>query len=125
MEFSILGPFEVSVDGEAIDLGKGKEKALLALLLLHAERVVPIDRLVDELWGERVPGSARKMVQIFVSQLRRQLPEGLLQTRAPGYGLVLGEHGLDLRRFEQMAAEGRDALRQGRVEEAAETLRGR
>ncbi len=124
MEFSILGPFEVSVDGEAIDLGKGKEKALLALLLLHAERVVPIDRLVDELWGERVPGSARKMVQIFVSQLRRQLPEGLLQTRAPGYGLVLGEHGLDLRRFEQMAAEGRDALRQGRVEEAAETLRG-
>jgi DNA-binding SARP family transcriptional activator len=122
MEFCILGPLEARVDGRVVDLGKGKERALLALLLLQADRVVSVDRLVDELWGEQVPGSAPKMVQIFVSQLRKQLPDGVLQTRAPGYRLALGEHELDLHRFQQLASEGREALRDDRNEEAAEKL---
>jgi DNA-binding SARP family transcriptional activator len=123
MDFRVLGPLEASVAGRPVSLGKSKERALLAVLLLHAERVVSIDRLVDELWGERAPGSARKMVQISVSHLRKQLPEGLLRTRPPGYQLALEDHGLDLRRFEQLAAQGRAALRRGLLEEAAETLR--
>jgi DNA-binding SARP family transcriptional activator/predicted ATPase len=122
LEFSILGPLEVRADGQAIGTGTSKEWALLALLLLNADRVVPVARLVDELWGERVPGSARKMVQISVSQLRKQLPAGLIQTKAPGYRLNLGEHGLDLRRFEQLAARGREALRSGRAMQAADML---
>jgi DNA-binding SARP family transcriptional activator len=123
MEFSVLGPLDVLDEGRAVDTGASKEWALLALLLLNADRVVPVDRLVDELWGPRVPGSAHKMVQIYVSQLRKLLPRGLIQTRAPGYRLALGEHVLDLRRFERLTAEGREALRSGRAAEAAETLR--
>ena len=76
MEFRILGPLEAVDDTGPVDLAGGKQKALLALLLLHADRVVPVDRLVDGLWGEEVPDSAPKMVQIFVSQLRKQLPKG-------------------------------------------------
>jgi DNA-binding SARP family transcriptional activator/predicted ATPase len=123
LEFSILGPLEVRADGQTIGTGARKEWALLAVLLLSAERVVPVDRLVDELWGERAPGSAPKMVQIYVSQLRKQLPAGLIQTRAPGYRLDLAEHVLDLRRFEELAAGGREALRAGEAARAAETLR--
>jgi DNA-binding SARP family transcriptional activator/predicted ATPase len=122
MEFSILGPLDVRGEGQAVTTGASKEWALLALLLLNADRVVPVDRLVDELWGEQVPGSAQKMVQIYVSRLRKQLPAGLIQTRGRGYRLALGEHVLDLRRFEQLAAEGRQALRGGQAAEAAEML---
>ena len=123
MDFRILGPFEATGDAGPVKLAGGKQNALLVLLLLHADRVVPMDRLVDDLWGEHVPGSAQKMVQIFVSQLRKQLPDGLLRTRAPGYQVGLDGHTLDLREFEHVSARGRDALRQGRVEEAAATLR--
>jgi DNA-binding SARP family transcriptional activator/predicted ATPase len=123
VEFSILGPLEVRAEGRALRTGASKEWALLTLLLLNADRVVPVDRIVDELWGERVPGSAQKMVQIYVSQLRKRLPAGLVETQAPGYRLALGEHVLDLRRFEQLAAEGRAALRRGQPAQAAETLR--
>ena len=123
MEFSILGPLDVRAGGQTISTGASKEWALLTLLLLNADRVVPVDRLVDELWGEQVPGSAQKMVQIFVSQLRKQLPAGVIQTQAPGYRLALGEQLLDLRQFEQLAADGREALRRGDAPQAAETLR--
>lgn len=123
MDFRILGPLEATVDARPVELSGGKQNALLAALLLRADRVVPMDRLVDDLWGEQVPESAQKMVQIFVSQLRKQLPEGLLRTRSPGYQLALDGHSLDLRAFEELSTRGRDALRHGRVEEAAATLR--
>ena len=92
MDFRILGPFEAMADTGPVKLAGGKQKALLALLLLHADRVVPMDRLVDDLWGDEVPDSAQKMVQIFVSQLRKQLPDELLYTRAPGYLVELDGH---------------------------------
>jgi DNA-binding SARP family transcriptional activator len=123
MDFRILGPFEATGDAGPVKLAGGKQNALLALLLLHADRVVPMDRLIDDLWGEQVPESAQKMVQIFVSQLRKQLPDGLLRTRPPGYQLALDGHTLDLREFERLSAHGREALRRGRVEEAAARLR--
>ena len=123
MDFRILGPFEAMDDTGPVKLTGGKQKALLALLLLHADRVVPMDRLVDDLWGDDVPESAQKMVQIFVSQLRKQLPDGLLRTRAPGYLVELDGHSLDLRRFEELHAGGREALARGRAGEAAAALR--
>jgi DNA-binding SARP family transcriptional activator/predicted ATPase len=111
-------------DTGPVKLTGGKQKALLALLLLHAERVVSMDRLVDDLWGDEVPDSAQKMVQIFVSQLRKQLPDELLCTRAPGYLVELDGHTLDLRRFEELHAGGREALARGRAREASAALRG-
>ena len=69
-----------------------------------------MDRIVDDLWGEEVPESAQKMVQIFISQLRKQLPQGLIETRAPGYRFDLDGHSLDLRSFERLHADGREAL---------------
>ena len=124
VDFRILGPLEVVADNGPVRLQGGKQKALLALLLLHADRVVPMDRLVDDLWGHDVPETARKMVQIFVSQLRKQLPDGLLRTRAPGYVVDLDGHSLDLRRFERLHADGREALAHGRAHEAEAALRG-
>ena len=119
MEFRILGPLEARDETGPVELVGGKEKALLALLLLHADRVVPIDRLVDDLWGHEVPDSARKMVQIYVSHLRKRLPDELLRTRAPGYLADLDGHSLDLRRFEELVEHGHESLVQGRAKEAA------
>jgi DNA-binding SARP family transcriptional activator/predicted ATPase len=124
VDFRILGPFEATDDTGPVLLSGGKQKALLALLLLHADRVVSVDRLVDDLWGDDVPETAQKMVQIFVSHLRKQLPEQLLRTRAPGYVIELDGHSLDLRRFEELHAVGREALARGDAREAAAALTG-
>ncbi|HET7648951.1 MAG TPA: BTAD domain-containing putative transcriptional regulator [Gaiellaceae bacterium] len=123
MQFSILGPLEAVDDTGPVELAGGKPKALLALLLLQAGRAVPVDRIVDGLWGEDVPESAPKMVQIFVSQLRKQLPRGLIQTRSPGYRVDLEGHSLDLHTFEALHAGGRVALADGRAGEAVDDLR--
>jgi DNA-binding SARP family transcriptional activator len=123
MDFRILGPLEARDEAGPVKLAGGKQKALLAVLLLHAGRVVPIDRLVDDLWGDEVPDSAQKMVQILVSQLRKRLPDGLLRTRAPGYVADLDGHSLDLGRFEALVEEGREARDQGRSGEAAARFR--
>jgi DNA-binding SARP family transcriptional activator/predicted ATPase len=123
MDFRILGPFEAAGEAGPVELAGGKQRAVLAVLLLHAGRVVPMDRLVDDLWGEELPETAQKMVQIFVSKLRKQLPEGVLRTRAPGYLVALDGHSLDLLRFEQLEAEGRKALEHGRAGDAAVRLR--
>ncbi|HXH96426.1 MAG TPA: alpha/beta fold hydrolase, partial [Gaiellaceae bacterium] len=123
MEFRILGPLEARDGSGSARLSGGKQQALLALLLLHAGRVVAVQRLVDDLWGEHVPETASKMVQVYVSRLRRQLPEGMLQTRSPGYLLDLDGHSLDLRRFEVLESEGRAAMADGRPGEAVRLLR--
>ena len=115
MDFRILGPLEAADVTGTVRLTGGKQQALLALLLLHADRVVSVDRLVDDLWGDDVPASAPKMVQIYVSLLRKQLPEGVIETRSPGYRLDLDGHSLDLRGFERLHAEGREALADGRA----------
>jgi DNA-binding SARP family transcriptional activator/pimeloyl-ACP methyl ester carboxylesterase len=123
VEFRLLGPLEV-IDGTApLPIASGKQRALLAVLLLSANRTVARDRIVDELWGDAVPGSAQKMVQILVSQLRKALPEPRLQTRAPGYLMEVREDELDLARFERLLAEGRQALSRADAASAAELLR--
>jgi YVTN family beta-propeller protein len=106
MEFRILGPLEVVEDGRPVSIRRGKEQALLAYLLLHANEVVPSGRLIDALWDERPPPTASKVLQNAVSHLRKQLGDGRLLTRDPGYILRVEKDELDLQRFEQFAKEG-------------------
>src|SRR5829696_5639526 len=120
MEFRILGPLEV-IDGTApVALGGRKQRALVARLLLDANRTVAVDRLVDDLWGEDTPDTAAKMVQIAVSRLRKCLPAGVLVTRPPGYALEVDPEAIDLVRFTRLRGEGRAALAAGDAERAAE-----
>ncbi|MFL5889421.1 MAG: ATP-binding protein [Solirubrobacteraceae bacterium] len=107
MEFRILGPLEVRSDGRVLDLGGPQRRALLAALLLQPNRVVARDRLVDLLWDDDPPETARKVLQLHVSQLRKAIGRERLQTRAPGYLIALGEDELDLARFERLRAAGR------------------
>jgi DNA-binding SARP family transcriptional activator/pimeloyl-ACP methyl ester carboxylesterase len=100
----------------------GKQRALLAILLLSANRVVARDSIVDHLWGDSVPASARKLVSIHVSNLRKALPESRLRTRAPGYELEVHEGELDLSEFERLRSEGREALESGDASRAATLL---
>ncbi len=113
LEFRVLGPLEVELDGNAVDLGAAKQRALLAVLLIHANEVVPVDRLIDDLWGERPPESAANALQVYVSGLRKALGRDRLITRRPGYELEVGVDELDALRFETQAQQGRAALDRG------------
>src|SRR2546425_8199230 len=125
MEFGLLGPLEVVDRGRPLAFGRGKHRALLALLLLHANEVVSTSRLIDDLWGEAPPPTAAKIVRNYVSSLRKALgaEEGLLQTHAAGYCLALGEATLDLEQFEQLVESGRRSLEKGDAIRAAAVLR--
>jgi YVTN family beta-propeller protein len=94
-----------------------------AILLLHRGEVVSVDLIVDELWGERPPGTATKTVQVYVSRLRKELGKGVLVTRGGGYVLEVDPDEVDADRFERLAGEGRDALDRGDPRGAATTLR--
>ena len=101
MQLRVLGPLAAH-DGDApLELGPRRQRALLARLLLEAGRTISVERLVDDLWGEDAPASAVKMIQIYVSQLRKVLPAGVLKTRPGGYALALGHHVLDLHRLDR------------------------
>src|SRR3954451_4884718 len=119
-EYRLLGPLEVVHRGSVVDTGGQRKRALLARLLLDANRTVSVDALVDALWGERVPSTAVKMVHIYVSQLRKVLPSGALQTRPPGYRLEVAPEAVDVLRFERLRKEGRQALAGGDARTAAE-----
>jgi DNA-binding SARP family transcriptional activator len=124
VEFRILGPLEVRKDRKALALGGRKQRALLAALLLRANRVVPTETLVDELWGDAPPETAGTSVYVYVSQLRKALgEEGRLVTRKPGYELRVEPEELDLASFEKLVREGRDALARDDPEPAARKLR--
>jgi DNA-binding SARP family transcriptional activator len=119
----LLGPLEMERAGQPVPLGGPTQRALLARLLLDANRTVPVDRLVEDLWGDAAPASAVKMVHIYVSKLRKELPAGMLVTRAPGYALAIEPEALDLTRFERLREEGRAALADGFVARAADRIR--
>src|SRR5215218_7153273 len=123
MEFRLLGSFEVCERGQPLEVGAGKQRALLALLLLRAGEVVSTDRLIDALWEEDPPASALNSVHVYVSQLRKALGNSRLTTRGHGYLLALEPEQLDLGRFERLLAEGRQLLAEGEPERAAEALR--
>ena len=109
MEFRILGPLEVLSGGHAIDLGGGKQRTLLAVLLLDANTVVSRDRLVGALWEDAPPETAPKALQVYVSGLRKALGRERLQTKAPGYVLALQHGELDRHRFDELRESGRPA----------------
>jgi DNA-binding SARP family transcriptional activator len=109
----ILGPLEAVVDEVARPLGGMKQRAVLAILILHRGELVSGELLADELWGERPPPSAVKTLQGYVSRLRKALGPNALQTHSRGYVLSPEPGELDVDRFEQLAGEGRDALTAG------------
>src|SRR3954469_25526283 len=117
-EYRILGPLEALVDGEPVELGGPRQRALLGVLLTRAGLTVSRDALVDALWGDNPPASAANVLQTYVSHLRKALPQDRLLTRPPGYALEVGEDELDLRRFERELADGRRLLSQGDAERA-------
>jgi DNA-binding SARP family transcriptional activator/class 3 adenylate cyclase len=109
LEFEILGPLEVSADGRPLPLRGQKQRAVLALLLLDAGRVVSTDRLIDALWGEQPPRTAATSLQNFVSQLRKLIGSDVLVTKPPGYILRIEPEQLDLGRFRRLVEESRGA----------------
>ena len=121
MRFAILGPLEVVADGRQLPLGGPQQRALLAVLLLNAGRVVSTDRLVESLWGDEPPSSARSLLQGCVAGLRRAFRDAARQplvTRAPGYRLEVGPDELDLDTFERLvAAAGRPEITRERCAE--------
>src|SRR5262245_54193980 len=124
LAFRILGPLEV-VAGDRLLTPRGrKQRALLALLLLHPNEVVPSERLIDEIWGEEAPASGLSALHVRVSQLRRALDSAgeVLVTRPPGYLLRADEERLDSRRFERRLAEGRALAADGEPAAAVEAL---
>jgi DNA-binding SARP family transcriptional activator len=123
MEFRILGPLEVWDEGGELSLGGPKPRALLAVLLLHSNEVVPADRLIDELWGEDAPERAAAALRVNISRLRKGLPRDVLTTRSPGYVVRLGRDELDLHRFERLVDEARGLLARGLAADASEGLR--
>ncbi|MGW6644819.1 BTAD domain-containing putative transcriptional regulator [Streptomyces iakyrus] len=131
MEFKVLGPLEVVSGGRSLPLGGVKQRAVLGLLLLHANQVVATSQLLEALWPEDArPVTARKMVQNAVWGLRALLESGdgegheppQLLTRAPGYILRVDPEQLDATRFERAVAAGRARLDAQEAAEAAELL---
>src|SRR5262245_29826495 len=116
MEFRILGPLEVFDGQRAVRVGAAKQRALLGVLLLHPNEAVSSARLGDELWGEKQPGSAEKLVQGYVHALRKTLGADVLATRAPGYELRVDPGGLDLLQFERLVDEARTSELERAVE---------
>jgi predicted ATPase/DNA-binding SARP family transcriptional activator len=129
LSYRLLGPLEVYDGDRPLQLGGTKQRALLAMLLLNANRVVSSDRLIDALWGEKPPETAQTALQVHVSHLRKLLEPDqgrrgheVLVTQAPGYVLRTGEEQLDTVGFDRLLESGRDALAGGRAELATRTL---
>jgi predicted ATPase/DNA-binding SARP family transcriptional activator len=125
MDVRVLGPFELVVAGEPVSLNGARQKALFARLALDAGRVVAADRLIDDLWGDRLPNRPASALQIIVARTRAGLaPRGdLIVTRAPGYLLDLRDDAVDVNRFEARLAEARRHEVNGRLADAVASLR--
>ena len=107
MQFLILGPLEVSDDGRKLALGGPKQRAVLAHLILRANHVVPADLLIDGLWGEEPPESARNTLQTYVYRLRKMLGEDRIEGRDGGYVLAAADGEIDAVRFEALVKQGK------------------
>jgi DNA-binding SARP family transcriptional activator len=119
MEFRVLGPLEVVEQGEPLALGGERQRALLGLLLLHANETVPRERLIDGLWGDGPPDTAGNALQVAVHGLRRLLGAERVATQPSGYALRVGPEELDALRFESLLEQARGST----AAVAAETLR--
>jgi DNA-binding SARP family transcriptional activator len=112
VEFRVLGDLEVRRDGEAVPTGAHQQRAVLAVLVLHAGELVTSERLIDDLWGERPPATAAKTLQVYISRLRRALTDGaeesagLIVTRDRGYTLQVGSGQIDSQVFAALLEKG-------------------
>jgi DNA-binding SARP family transcriptional activator len=122
VEYRVLGPLEVHDGQGLLSLAGAKQRTLLALLLVHANRVLSRDRLIDELWGDEPPETVVQNLQVYVSRLRKLLPAETLLTRPPGYLLEIAPDELDLQRFERLLAAGRETLAAGNPDSASAIL---
>jgi DNA-binding SARP family transcriptional activator len=123
MDYRILGPLETFDRERQLPLGGARQRAVLALLLLHGNEMLTRDVIVDELWGESPPPTAAKVLQNCVSALRKELPPDTIRTVAGAYGLAPEPDELDRDRFERLLAEGRAALETGDYADASNQLR--
>ncbi len=122
MDFGVLGPIEVRDGGRVVSVGSGRERFVLATLLLNNNRVVARDRLIDTVW-ENPPVSAKAQLHNMISKLRARLAaDDLIVTRPVGYELRLGSHRLDLLTFRQLVEHGRRAATEGDHRQAAALL---
>ena len=127
MDFHILGPLEALYEGRDVAPAGSRPRGLLAVLLVHANETLSVERLVEELWGERAPATAIKTLRVHVSRLRKALPAGagngaVLLTRGRGYELKVDPERLDSHRFERLVAAAGGELAAGRAERAASAL---
>ena len=127
MDFRVLGALEAGSGGTLVELGPPKERALLAILLLHVGEIVPVERLIELLWGEAAPRTADHSIQIYISDLRKALEplagRRLIQRRPPGYQLDTPPETVDANRFEALVRQGSAQITGGEREEAIRTLR--
>jgi len=107
--FSILGPLEVSVDGARLALSGQRQRRLLTALLLQPNRVVPVDQLVDSVWGTEAPPTVRTALQVHVSQLRKAIGADAIATHPGGYALQLEPEQIDVARFDRLLRAAREA----------------
>lgn len=122
LDFGVLGPLEVRREGDSLQLGGPKQRALLALLLVDAGRAVSTDRLIDALWGEQPPRTAGTSLQNFVSQLRKLLGPDLLVTKPPGYLLRVDPLQVDVNRVHALIGEARAAPQDERAAKLRDAL---
>jgi DNA-binding winged helix-turn-helix (wHTH) protein len=125
MDVRVFGPLQAVVDGRSVPLGGVKPRALLAILALNAGSTVSSERLIEGLWGEHEPATATKLVQIYVSQLRKALAAGGddagIVTRGRGYELRLGSGDVDARRFERLISQAAPRIGKSRLAEELTT----
>jgi DNA-binding SARP family transcriptional activator len=126
-EFRLLGPLEVLVDSHLLMIGSARQRIVLSMLLLEANHVVPLNRLVDAVWADKPPTTSKSQIQACVSALRRQLamPDAgcKITTHSVGYSIQMPDQALDVGRFRQLARRGRAAAAEHLAEEAVRYLR--
>lgn len=131
MDYRVLGPIEVHDGERLVDVGPRMPRAVLAVLLLQPGRVVSLDRLIDQLWGDEPPAAATGALQVYVSNLRRALepdrpkrtPPAVLVTQPPGYALRIDPQAVDAVRFETLLTTGRSQFASGDGAAASQSLR--
>ncbi len=128
VNFRLFGPLTAETDSGPVDLGPPKQRSVLAVLLLHANEIVPTDRIIDLVWGEDPPRTAEHSVQIYISDLRKALANGsasnLIETRPPGYVLNTPPHTVDTLQFERLVRDGTSAVRTGDIAKGRPMLEG-
>lgn len=127
MQFRLLGALEAGSGNAVVDLGPPKQRAVLAILLLHVGEIVSVDRIIDLLWGDEPPRTAAHSIQIYVSDLRKSLEAvagtRLILTRPPGYQLDTPPESVDAKQFERLVQQGSEQLNQGKRDAAVAALR--